>query len=118
GGVGVIAGTLDGERGMWGIELDRAARFDGTKVERDVTAGDLDLEKIGLVIDEPHLGIAPGSDERARAHLELEIASISGIELVAGRQRRVDLRGRPVLSARPEERDLDVGIAQSGRGCA
>ena len=111
----VVAGALDGEGRVRGIDLHRAARFDAAQVERDVAAGHLDLEKIGLVIDEPQLRVAPGPHECARTHLKLEIAAIARVELVSRRQRRVDLRGSPVLGARPVIRDLAVGIAQPGR---
>src|SRR4030095_12565025 len=51
-----------------------------------------------------------------RPHLQLEIAPVARVELVAGRQRRVHLGGRPILRARPEIGDRAVGEAQSRRG--
>ena len=81
-----------------------------------MAAGDLDLQEIRLVVHETELGVAPCPHERARAHLELEIAPVTRVELVPGRQGRVDLRGSPVRRPRPKIRDLALGIAQPGRG--
>jgi hypothetical protein len=80
-----------------------------------VAASDLDLHEIRLLVDEPELRIAPGPHVGARADLKLEIAPIAGVELVARRHGRVDLRRSPVLTARAEVGNFAVGVAQPGR---
>src|SRR5207237_8005806 len=112
----VVARALDRERRLRRIDLDRAARIDAAEVERDVAPGDLDLQEIRLVVHETELGVAPCPHERARAHLELEIAPVTRVELVPGRQGRVDLRGSPVRRPRPNIRDLALVIAHAGGG--
>src|SRR5262249_58919436 len=89
-------------------------------VEGDVAGRNLDLEKIRLVVDEPELRVAPGPYESPCAHLELEIAAIARVELITWGQRGIDLRGSPVLGARPEVRDVAFGVAEprrSGSDC-
>src|SRR5262249_5527960 len=112
----VVALAIDGECRMGRVELDGSAGFDRAQVERDVPRCDLDLDEVLFLVDEAELGVAPGPDEGAAADLQLEIAAISGIKLVARRQGRVDLRGRPVLSPRTKIRNFAVGIAEPGRG--
>ena len=93
-------------------------RLHATQVEGDVAGGELELQEVGLLVDETQLRVAPRAHERARADLELEVAAVAGVRFVAGDERRVDLGGRPVGRARPPERDLAVDVAEPGRRAA
>ena len=111
----VVARPVDGEGGGRRVELHRAPAVQRAQVERDVAGRHLDLEEIGLVVLEAELAVAPGPHEAPGVDLHLEVAAIAGIELVAGGQRGVHLRGRPVLAARTPERHVAVGVAEPGR---
>src|SRR5262245_61040030 len=87
--------ALHGEHGVARVELDGLTARHLAQIERGKTARQPELEKILLLIVETDLGALGGAYERARAHLELDVAVGAGIENVTGRQRCVDLRRRP-----------------------
>jgi hypothetical protein len=66
------------------------------EVERDVTSRNPKLEKVGFVVVQPELGPAGRSDERAGTDLDLEIATWTRVEGIAGGEGCVYLRRRPV----------------------
>src|SRR5204862_5347151 len=112
----IVAGRVDREGGRRRVDLHRMTRLHAAQVERDVAGGDLELQEIGLLVDETHLRVTPRAHERARADLELEVAAVAGVRFVAGDEGRVDLGGRPVGRARPPERDLAIDVTEPGRG--
>ena len=107
--------ALDREDGVGSIELDGLAGRKLTKVESGQSARQPELEKIGLLVVETDLGSLGGSNERARADLDLDVAVRTRVENVTGCQGRVDLRRGPVVGARPPEGHLASDVADAGR---
>ncbi len=111
----VVAGVGNGERGGRRVDLHGAARLERAQIQGDVSRRDLQLEEVGLVILDAELAVAPRADEAARLDLDLEVAAIAGVELIAGSERRVHLGGRPVLAAGPPERHVPGDVAEPRR---
>lgn len=112
----VVARPLDRKGRVRRIDLHGMAWGEGTDVDRGVAGGDAHLEEVGLLGRDTQLTVFSGAHPGARADLELQIAAGAGVELVPGRQRKVDLGGRPVVGARTPKRHFTFEKTQSGRG--
>src|SRR4030095_12203944 len=99
----VVAAPRDRERGGGRVELDGPARVERAQVQRDVTGGDLELQEVALVVLDAARAVAPAAHEPAGVDLDLQVAAVAGVELVARGQWRVDLGGGPGGAPRARE---------------
>ena len=111
----VVALALDGERRVRSIDLHRVAGRDLAHVERSMAGRHAKLHEVGLLVVQAELGPVAGAHEGPWPELHLDVAALTGVEHVAGRQGRIDLGLCPLLSAGPPERHLAVGVAHTGR---
>src|SRR5262249_60410078 len=114
----VVAGMVDRERRLRRVDLDDLMLVEAADIDRHVSAGDLELQKVGFLVGQAQLRVAPGPHERAGSYLQLDIALMGRVELVTRSQRDVDPCRGPVLRTGPPERDFAIDVAQTWRGAA
>jgi hypothetical protein len=108
----VVAGAVDGERRLRRVHLEGARHRELAQVEGRVAARELHLEQLG--------GDVAQLDVRRRAEaqigcgtdLDLDAGAGGGEERVAGAERRVDARRRPLGHSGAPERRLPVHEGQ------
>src|SRR5205814_751220 len=115
----IVAGRVDREGGRRRVDLHRMTRLHAAQVERDVAGGDLELQEIGLLVDETQLRVTPRAHERARADLELEVAAVAGGRPVAGgHSRPTARRARESSDVSDGDQRYFVGIMMVRHMCA
>src|SRR5262249_5479504 len=93
--------------------FDRLPGFQIAQVQRGVTCGHTDLQKVWFLILQLELGPGAGTHERSCTDLQLQISAGTGVQCVAGRHGRIDLCWRPVLGPGTPERHLTAGETEA-----
>src|SRR5688572_25887224 len=95
--------------------MNGASGVEGADVDGHVAGRHLEPQQIGTGVYETKLRVAPGADEGASTHLQLEMAVVADVQLVAGSHRRVDLGRRPIVRPGSPERYVTLGEAETSR---
>jgi hypothetical protein len=80
-----------------------------------MAGGQLELNKVRLLVDQTDLRLLPCANEGAGPDLELQVGVVTGVQGVTRCKRGIDPRRHPVSRAGPPEGGLSLDVAKAGR---
>ena len=104
----VIAAVRNGEYGIGGVDFHRGTRRQRAQIKRCLAGGDLELQEIGVVLNQPDLRLRPAAHVRLAADLQFKCCAVARIQRVASGQRGIQPRRHPVRCAGAPVRHLPI----------